>query len=211
MLREKKSCSTSVRPRKRDGIHVVGGKMKRNIASILAVAAILVAVLACGKSEEEKKADAAKADRGPKFYKARLELAKKPAKTALVQEPFIKGTVVVLTTTDGSEPVYAPYPPMEFRSLEANSPEELGTVVLEECKSTQKGVYRTQENPPREVPAMAIDCDVSLIDRQAGAIYFTKRFEGKLNEQASISQTSNTVYKGPNDEINKWLGALPRK
>ncbi|HQZ94875.1 MAG TPA: hypothetical protein PLP21_01080 [Pyrinomonadaceae bacterium] len=185
--------------------------MKRNIASILAVAAILAAVLGCGKSEEEKKADAAKADRGPKFYKARLELAKKPAKTVLVQEPFIKGTVVVLTTTDGSEPVYAPYPPMEFRSFEANSPEELGTVVLEECKSFQKGVYRTQENPPREVPAMAIDCDVSLIDRQAGAVYFTKRFEGKLNEQASISQSSNTVYKGPNDEINKWLGALPRK
>ncbi|MFT3744768.1 MAG: hypothetical protein QM785_10820 [Pyrinomonadaceae bacterium] len=185
--------------------------MKRNLNTILAAAAIMLAVLGCGKSEEEKKADALKAERGPKFYKARLELAKKPAKTALVQEPHIKGTVVVLTTTDGSEPVYAPYPPMEFRSLEANSPEELGTVVLEECKSTQKGVYRTQENPPREVPAIAIDCDISLIDHQAGAVYFTKRFDSKLNDQASISQTSNTVSKGPNDEMNKWLGSLPRR
>ncbi|MEQ1606489.1 MAG: hypothetical protein ABL999_16635 [Pyrinomonadaceae bacterium] len=185
--------------------------MNRHFETILAVVAILFVALGCGKSEEEKKADAAKSERGPKFYKARLDLAKKPAKTALVQEPFIKGTVVVLTSTDGSEPVYAPYPPMEFRSLEANSPEELGTVVLEECRSTQKGVYRTKEDPPREVPAMAIDCDVSLIDHQARAVYFVKKFEGKLNEQASISQSSNSVYKGPNEEINKFLGDLPRK
>lgn len=183
----------------------------KNLNFVLALLLLIAAALGCGKSEEEKKADALKAERGPKFFKARFDLAKKPAKTALVQEPYIKGTVVVLTTTDGSEPIYAPYPPMEFRSLEANSPEELGTVVLEECKSTQKGVYRTQENPPREVPAIAIDCEVSLIDHQAGVVYFTKRFEGKLNEQATISQTSNTVSKGPNDEMNKWLGALPRR
>ena len=185
--------------------------MRRNLNALLAATAIMFVVLGCGKSEEEKKADALKAERGPKFYKARLDLAKKPAKTALVQEPYIMGTVVVLTTTDNSEPVYAPFPPLEFRSLEANSPEELGTVVLEECKSTQKGVYRTNEVPPREVPAIAIDCDVSLIDHQSNTVYFTKRFEGILSDQASISQTSNTVSKGPNDEINKWLGALPRR
>ncbi len=178
---------------------------------MLVSAALLFVLLGCGKTEEEKQRDKARQERPAKFAAARLDLARKPAKTALVNDPFIKGKVVVLESTDGAEPHYAYFPPPEFASLEAMTPEEVGTVVLKECRSTQKGVYRTTENPPREVPAIAIDCDVSLIDRQAGAVYFVKRFEGKLSEQASISTTSNSVAKGPTDEINKFLGALPKR
>jgi hypothetical protein len=91
------------------------------------------------------------------------------------------------------------------------TPEEVTTVVLNECKSKQKGVYRTNDNPPREVPAIAIDCDVSLIDRKAGVVFYVRHFDGKLNESVNISQTSNSVAKGPSEEINKFLGTLPKR
>lgn len=174
-------------------------------------AVILLVVLGCGKTEEEKQRDKLRQERPGKFNAARPDFARKPSRTVLVNDPFIKGKVVTLESTDGAEPHYAYFPPPEFTALEAMTPEEVGTVVLKECRSTQKGVYRTTENPPREVPAIAIDCDVSLIDRQAGTVYFVRRFEGKLNEQASISDTSNSVSKGPSDEINKFLGSLPKR
>lgn len=168
-------------------------------------------VLGCSKTEEELRVEAAKRERGGKFAAARLDLAKVPVKTELVAQPAIVGKVAMLESIDGSEPHFAYFPPPEFRSLEAMTPEEVSTVVLKTCRSIQKGVYRTAENVPREVPAVSIDCDVSLIDRQADTLYFVKRFEGKLSGTASIAETSNRVSSGPTDEINRFLGGLPRR
>lgn len=168
-------------------------------------------VLGCSKTEEELRVEAAKRERGGKFAAARVDLAKRPGKTQLVEQPSIVGKVAMLESTDGAEHHYAYFPPPEFAKLEAMTPDEVGTVVLKTCRSIQKGVYRTAENVPREVPAIAIDCDVSLIDRQADTLYFVKRFEGKLSGTASIAETSNRVSSGPTDEINRFLGALPRR
>lgn len=178
---------------------------------LAAIGVLMAAILGCGKSAEEKRADAERSERLTKMAAARPDLAKKPGRSALVREPYIKGKVVVLEGTDGAEPNWAYFPPAEFASIRAETPEEVGTVVLKECRSTQKGVYRTTENPPREVPAIAIDCDVYLVDHPAGSIYYFKKFEGKLKDEARVSTVSNSVSSGPHEEINKFLGSLPRR
>lgn len=170
---------------------------------------ILACIIACGKSDDEKRLDQAKKDRPVKFAAARLDLAKKPAKIVLAPEPFLKGKVVMLGSTDGGEPGYQTAP--SLTALEAMIPEEVGTVILKECRSNQKGVYRTNDNPPRELPAIAIDCEVSFVDKAAQIVYFSKVFQGKLSDEASVSKVSNSVASGPDQEINAFLAGLPRR
>lgn len=184
--------------------------MQRNIGNLSACLLILTTMgLACGRSDEEKRIEQARKDRPIKFAAARLNLAKKPGKVELAQEPFLKGKVVMLGSTDGREPGYQAGPALA--GLEAETPEEVGTVILNECRSTQKGVYRTTDAPPRELPAIAIDCELSLIDRADQKIYFFKLFQGKLSDEASVSQVSNSVARGPEQEINAFLAGLPRR
>lgn len=182
----------------------------RNTVNLLACLLISMAVaLGCGKSDEEKRIEQAKKDRPIKFAAARLILAKKPEKVEPVQEPFLKGNTVMLGSTDGREPGYQAVPALN--GLEAMTPEEVGTVILKECRSTQRGVYRTTDNPPRELPAIAIDCEVSLIDIAAQKVYFSKIFQGKLSDETSVSKVSNSVASGPDQEINAFLAGLPRR
>lgn len=184
--------------------------MDRNVGNLLVCLLILTAVgLSCGKSDEEKRTAQAKKDRPVRFAAARLDLAKKPSKVELSPEPFLKGNVVMLGATDGREPGYQAVPALN--GLEAMTPEEVGTVILTECRSTQRGVYRTSDNPPRELPAIAIDCEVSLIDRAAQKVYFSKMFQGNLSDETSVSQLSNSVASGPDQQINAFLAGLPRR
>lgn len=184
--------------------------MNRNLVNLLGCLLISMAVgLGCGRSDEEKRIEQAKRDRPVKFAAARLELAKKPAKVELSPEPFLKGNVVMLGSTDGREPGYQAVPALN--GLEAMTPEEVGTVILKECRSTQRGVYRTSDNPPRELPAIAIDCEVSLIDKASQKVYFSKIFQGKLSDETSVSQVSNSVASGPDQEINAFLTGLPKR
>ena len=56
-----------------------------------------------------------------------------------------------------------------------------------------------------------IDCGVSLIDRASQKVYFSKIFQGKLSDETSVSQVSNSVASGPDQEINAFLTGLPRR
>lgn len=149
-----------------------------------------------------------RADLDTKFASARSNFASKPSRISLVEYPFLKGKVVMIGSTDGGETAYQRIP--ELADLEAGTPDEVGTVILKECRSTQKGVYRTAENPPREIPAIAMDCVISLIDRGSDVIYFSRMFEGKPNNEAPLSKVSTSVAMAPEVEIKKFLTELPR-
>lgn len=163
----------------------------------LAIFAVALGTAGCGR-----------ADVDAKFASARPALASKPSRISLVEDPFLKGKVVMIGSTDNAEAVYQRSP--GIAAVEARTPDEVGTVILNECRSQQKGVYRTADNPPREVPAMALDCSVSLIDRAADSVYFIQHFEGKLGSETSIAKISNSVAAAPEQEISEFLAKLPR-
>lgn len=179
------------------------------ISSLLAGLLASICIFSCGRSEEARQVDQANRDRAAKFAAARLDLARKPANVDLAPTAFIKGKVVMLSTTNGDEPGFQIAPALT--AIEAMTPEEVDTVVLQECRSTQKGVYRTTDDPPREMPATAIDCEVFLIDRAARKVYFSKVFHGKLSDEPSVSMVSNSVANRPDQEINAFLAGLPTR
>lgn len=183
--------------------------MKGNYINLITVFAVGIAILMGCKSDEEKRLDAEKLERPAKFGAARADFSRKPAKIALVQQPYLKGKVVVLSSLNGGEFGYQAV--RELSNLEAATPEEVGTVVLKECKSVQRGVYRTNENPPRELPAIAVDCQMNLIDRANSTVYFVKNFVTEPIKDARVGELSNDITSTPTLEMNAFLKSLPQK
>jgi hypothetical protein len=139
------------------------------------------------------------------------ELAKVPDKTQLASEPYIKGKMVLISRGSGRQYV-DPASFNTFESVYARSPEEVQTVVIQDCVESRKGTYRTNENPPRELPALSTDCDVTIIDRTQEAVIFKKRFESRVDENAKVLGTTNTVHASTAfHDITAFLSALPRK
>jgi len=184
--------------------------MKPNyINALLVVVAGIVMVLGCGKSEEEARQDQVRKEGPGKMAAARKDFAQKPQKAELTQQPYLKGKAVMLYSLNGGEFGYQGSPAID--AIKASLPEEVGSVVLQECKSVQKGVYVTKESPPREIPAMALDCVVTIIDRTIPAVIHTRQFQGTPSEEARVSETSNSVTAGPTKEIDAFLAGLPKR
>ena len=178
-----------------------------NLLIVLVVGVLLI--LGCGKTDEEKKRDADRREGPAKMAAARKDFSQKPAKSELVQQPYIKGKIVNLSSVNGGEFGYSDAG--ELRAITASVPEDVGTVILQECKSVQKGMYRTQDNPPREIPAMAMDCEVTIIDRSLASVIYVKRFQGKPTEEVRVGETQDKVTAGATQEINAFLASLPKK
>jgi hypothetical protein len=139
------------------------------------------------------------------------ELAKVPDKTQLASEPYIKGKMVLVSRGSGRQYV-DPASFNTFESVYARSPEEVQTVIIQDCVESRKGTYRTDENPPRELPALSTDCDLTIIDRTQEAVIFKKRFESRVDENAKVLGTTNTVHASTAfHDITAFLSALPRK
>src|SRR5215203_6743651 len=154
--------------------------MKKNVLLITAV--MLIIVLGCNDKEEEaqRKRDKEAAE-NLRIHAA--ELAKLPDKTQLTDEPYIKGKMAIVRRDDGKS-FYMFDPDLaRYGDDYARTPEEVQTVVLRVCQRTQKGVYKTNENPPRELPAFATDCDVTIVDRSIQAVIFKKHFDANLRDE----------------------------
>jgi hypothetical protein len=182
--------------------------MNRN--AVLAIAIILAVVLAC--SDEEGKAKrAAEKEAAQKLRAAASDLAQLPDKTQLTNEPYIRGKMAIVRKEAGGS-FYMYDPDMAvYGDAYARAPEEVQTVVLRTCERTQKGIYRTRENPPRELSAFATDCDVTLVDRTIPAVIFKKRFEAKLKDEAVTSGNTRQVEAHAGYEVDEFLKSLPRK
>jgi hypothetical protein len=169
----------------------------------------ILAVLGCTKTEAEKKSDIERKEGPAKMFAAKKDFTTKPSKVELTQQPYIKGKTAFLYSLNGGEFGYHWTPALD--PIAAKMPEDVGTVVLQECKSVQVGFYRVKEDPSKTVAAMVLECEVTLIDRSIASVIHIKRFQGKASDEVKVGQSSNSVTAGPTEEINAFLAALPRR
>lgn len=142
------------------------------------------------------------------------ELTQVPAKTELSEQPSVKGKVAVFQKSAlKSGPVGGGAYNMDifyFRGLEdlyATTSEEVGTVALLNCKTTQKGTYKTADG--KEYPADAEDCELTLIDRSKQAVVFKKMFEKTPSDDYKV--VGNTILRqSAHQDILPFLKGLPR-
>lgn len=182
---------------------------KRNAENLLIVAAIMLAVvMGCGGGSEKAKN---LKEATEKLNAAADDLAKLPPKEQLISEPYIKGKLVMVRQSPKGSFYVDSFDSGGFGDAYAQTAEEVQTVALLVCQRTQKGTYRTNENPPRELPAYATDCDVTLVDRSIPAVIFKRRFEAKLGEKAGGTTNTQEINAFADQEIRDFLKALPRK
>lgn len=178
--------------------------------SLLTLAALLPLMISGCNTQERAREQERKEALG-KLNQRVAELVKIPGKTQLAAEPYIKGKMVLISRGSGRQYV-DPASFNTFETIYARSPEEVQTVVIQDCEESRKGTYRTKENPPRELPAFSTDCDVTIVDRTQDAVIFKKRFESKVDDSVSVTGTSNSVRASTAfNDITAFLSALPRK
>lgn len=187
--------------------------MKKSVR--LAAAAVFMSawLSGCGDSERYR----AEEKFGPinkKMMAAAGDLTSVPAKTELAAEPYVKGKIAVFQAR-GSKGAAAKdntyfMEIYHFRELEefyAASPEEVGTVALMHCKTTQKGVYKTDDG--KEYPAEAEDCELTVVDRSKAAVVFKKMFE-KTPSQERKAYGNSMMRESAQTEVLQFLKGLPR-
>lgn len=189
--------------------------MKRKQADLIIIFLLATAfVLGCGKSESDKKADAERQARPAKFMAALKDFSVKPAKVALTQQPYLTGKVAVLSQTTGTNSPYnyssAFWVPNLMNTTNDN-PEDVKTVIFRDCWVSGKSVYRTADNPSREVPATFTDCEMTIVDRTIQSVIFVKKFPANLLEKIRISDASDSVSITPDREMGEFLKTLPQK
>jgi hypothetical protein len=156
---------------------------------------VVSVLLLCGcstKTDEEKYQDIEKALTG-----SIGDLTGMPTRTELT-DPYIHGKIAVFQALE-SNAAYAKgvyfMQPLYYRELQDNyatKPEEVGTVALVNCKTTQKGVYKSEDG--QEHPAMVEDCGLTLIDRSKDAVVYKKTFAATPSQKAMV--IANSVSKG---------------
>ncbi|HEX7176331.1 MAG TPA: hypothetical protein VF240_13795 [Pyrinomonadaceae bacterium] len=187
--------------------------MKTSVRLAAAALFMSACLSGCGDSERYK----AEEKFGPinkKMMAAVGDLTAVPAKTELVAEPYVKGKIAVFqargskgsAARDNTYFMQIDY----FRELEAfyaATPEEVGTVALMHCKTTQKGTYKTDDG--KEFPAEAEDCELTMVDRSKAAVVYKKLFE-KTPSQERKAYGNTMVRESAQTDILQFLKGLPR-
>ena len=181
----------------------------------LTAAALFVSACLSGCGDSERYA--AEEKFGPinkKMMASVGDLTAVPAKTELVAEPYVKGKIAVFQAmgSKGSAAKDNTYFSQigYFRELEefyATTPEEVGTVALMHCKTTQKGVYKTDDG--KEFPAEAEDCELTMVDRSKAAVVFKRMFEKAPSRERKAYGNSMT-RESAQTEVLQFLKGLPR-
>ena len=181
--------------------------MKPTYVTLFMIAALgLMGLTACQSEAAKKRIEQNNADAAKRVALLK-EFIRKPTKVALVPQPYIKGKTAELSSLNGSEFNYKYIPVFPT----AGNPDDIKTIIQQDCRPIQKGVYRMKDDPSKTLPAMAMSCQVSLIDRATATVYFVKNFESEPDQQASVSKTTEKVYKTPENEIKAFLESLPRQ
>ena len=178
--------------------------------SAFVLLSLLVLFSACSaKSDEEKFQDAEK-----KLMASVHELTKVPSKLEPTSEPYIKGKIAVFQTLEKKAAyetgVYLMQPSYfrEMKDVYATMPEEVGTVASVDCKTVQKGLYKSDDG--REYPATVEDCNLTMIDRSKSAVIFKKNFAKTPTEDRRV--TGNfVVTQSAQSDVLEFLKGLPRK
>jgi hypothetical protein len=151
-----------------------------------------------------------------------------PDKVQLTQEPYINKKIALFKTWQGSrgpdqelQNYFGAFinPGEEvIKELLANSPDEVGTVVMVEdnskergCKEVPKGNYRDAETGDVYGGYVEV-CELTIVDRQIPAVILRKKFEGKLDDREYIRKGSGKVVgRVDYGEVYSFLTSLPRR
>jgi len=187
--------------------------MKKSVC--LAAAALFMSAWLSGCGDSERYS--AEEKFGPinkKLMASAGDLTAVPAKTELAAEPYVKGKIAVFQAlgSKGSAAKDNTYFTQlahyrELSEFYAATPEEVGTVALLHCKTTQKGVYKTDDG--KEFPAEAEDCELTMVDRSKAAVVYKKMFE-KAPSQERKAYGNSMVRESAQTDILQFLKGLPR-
>jgi hypothetical protein len=151
-----------------------------------------------------------------------------PAKAQLTTDPYINKKIALFKTWQGSGGLDYElqnyfgafiFPGEDvIKPLLAKSPEDVGTVVLVEdntkekgCKEVSKGDYKDPETGDLYGGYVEV-CELTIIDHQIPAVIFRKKFEGKLSDKEYIRKSSGRIL-GRVDyaEVYRFLMGLSRR
>lgn len=162
------------------------------------------------------------------FRSKESEFTTIPTKTQLTSSPYTKGKLAYYTydlkvgekssywLLSNVVPSKATGVDEKLKDLYAQNPDEVGTIVIRKCQQVKVGTYRiyrkTSGATEKMVPGYNENCDVTLIDREAAAVIFRKKFEGKLGEDLSATGSEDKFEAYiPYQQIADFLSSLPRK
>jgi hypothetical protein len=186
-------------------------KQFTSVTVLLTLSALVSVIVAGCGGRAGAGGDRERAEALRKLNERVADLAKIPGKTQIAPEPYIKGKMVLISRGSGKQYV-DPASFNTFQSVYARAPEEVQTVVIQDCEESRRGSYRTKEDPPRDLPAMSTDCDLTIVDRTLDAVIFKKRFESKIDENAKVLSTTKSIQAtSAFNDITAFLNSLPKR
>ncbi|MCM3903097.1 MAG: hypothetical protein ND866_15425 [Pyrinomonadaceae bacterium] len=147
---------------------------------------------------------------------ARLEeFSQIPPREQLTDQPYIKGRLLVVTRKPDmpslsmtQEPYY--WPSDRAKELLAQTPEQVGTVVVLNYSKEAAGSYKVVEGSGG-VSAYREVCELILIDRSIPAVIHRKTFRGPEPGSATSISHNQTEVVTPVDltEVRNYIMKLP--
>lgn len=211
-------------------------RSKALLVRLIAVALLGALNVACGPNEAEEIRRRAEAENFNRLEnenmarqiarsqnRARLsssEFTQPPQRVQLTDQPYIRGKLLALTrrepasfVMDSAVSIYG-----NASGLLTETPEEVGTVALLDCKKQRAGTF-VIESQRRSVPGFIWLCELTLVDRSIAAVIHRRTFRG---EEAGYSVTgerrtqissdaTEVVGEMPSREVGTFLSSLPRR
>ena len=149
---------------------------------------------------------------------ARLEeFSQVPPREQLTDQPYIKGRVLVVTRKPDVpflQMTQEPYYYLSDRATEllAQTPEQVGTVVVMNYSKEQAGSYKLVEGSG-SVSAYREVCELTFIDRSIPAVIHRKTFRGPEPGSATSISHYQTEVLTPVDltEMRNYIMKLPSR
>jgi hypothetical protein len=156
---------------------------------------------------------------------ASSEFSQPPQRVQLTDQPYVRGKLLILNRRESSESFslsdLSAYG--NFMEIRAETPEEVGTVVLLHYKKQRAGTF-VIEGQGRSVPGYVWVCDLTMIDRSIPAVIYRRTFRGAeagtevaqagspSRRQGLIPQDATEVVgEEPHREVANYLISLPRR
>ena len=147
------------------------------------------------------------------------EFTKLPARVQLTKEPYIKGKVApyfqhVSVEDKGQNKkalwIFDTHSAYDRKYSLAQSPEEVGTVILNKCDEVSMGDYL--KGFTEKIPAYGWKCEITIVDKTIPAVIYRQTFQTEF-KNVELTRKDDKRISGPPPSIamNKFLADLPHK
>lgn len=140
------------------------------------------------------------------------EYARLPGSSRLTGQPYINGKAIALSKdTEDKEYSLDRGLLSEATTVVAESPEEVGTVVLVTTRKQKFATYTITGSD--HIPAYIMIADLTIVDRSIPAVIYKKTFRGERPAEVVDVSRNETEIVGtdPTDKISEFLGKLPHR